>query len=246
MLRARRRSRCIRRAQSSLSNSTSACNSRRWCALHSACSIPFHWPVALPMVVHRDARHARRHSPAPLARPVRRQQRRACVRPPPHPTRTPHTPGSTPGHGPPHDPGAPHAAASLPCGSPDPPACAPSSPASSASDAEPPASQARRSKAACCCCDCSAQRDAPTPLSARQDAPLAPEAPRSPSPDAQPALPNSRIPTPTKALAASRYRSCERSLMVPTCCQPTLMKMREAPTGSDMQRCPSSCLPPWR
>ena len=37
---ARRSSRCIRRAQSSFSISTSAFSSRRWCALQSACSTP--------------------------------------------------------------------------------------------------------------------------------------------------------------------------------------------------------------
>ena len=341
MLRARRRSRCIRRARSSLSNAASACNARRGCAWHSACPTPFIGQQ------HCQARHARRHSPraarspdtppamaglpAPAdaqpglirmlhARPAcckrldrdarppqsprspdaqRRQHRRRYPRPEqhrqnlrktplrqklrvtqprrrprktrtllcrsrhahrepgprhhpandrsadhepdappppkggalegrtagvqplrrpaPHPTRTPHAPGNTSGYGPPHDPGAPHAAASSPCGPPDPPA----SPASSASGAGPPASQARRSRAACRCCGTSTQDGAPTPLSARQDAPLAPEALRSPPRGAQPAPPNSRIPTPTKALAASRTRSCAGSPMVPTHTQPT-------------------------
>ena len=58
---------------------------------------------------HCQARHARRHGPAPFARPIRRQQQRARVRPP-----ALHSPGSTPGPGPPHDPGAPPAAAPPP------------------------------------------------------------------------------------------------------------------------------------
>ena len=120
-----------------------------------------------------------------------------------------------------HDPGGPHAVASPPCGPPDPPACAPFSPASSASDAGPPASQARHSRAACRCCGYSTRDGAPTSLSARQDAPLTPEAPRSLPPGVQPAPPNSPIPTPTKALATIRYCSCAGSLMPQTHCQPT-------------------------
>ena len=121
---------------------------------------------------HCQARHARRHGPAPCARPIRRRQRRARRRPTApaahrdpvlHTIRARRTPQRL-----------------LPCG--------PSSPASSASDAGPPASQARRSRAACRCCDCSTQDSAPTPLSARQGAPLVPEAPRSRPPGAQPAF----------------------------------------------------------
>ena len=159
---------------------------------------------------HACREHSPRHRPATTAAPTmnpmphhltksgalegRTAGAQPLRRPALHPTRTPHSPGNTPGHEPPHDPGAPHAAASPPCG----PACAPSSPASSASDAGPPASQARRSKAACRCCGTSTQDGAPTPLSARQDAPLAPEAPRSLPPGAQPAPPDSRIPTTDK------------------------------------------------
>ena len=163
------------------------------------------------------------------------------LRPPaPHPTRTPRSPGSTPGHGPPHDPGAPHAAASPRCG----PACAPSSPASSVSGAGPPASQAPRSRAACRCCGSATQDGAPTPLSARQDAPPAPEAPRSLPPGAQPAPPDSRIPTPTKALAASRTRSWAGSPMVPTHCQPT--HNRKHPRQSrNVMVCICSAYMPW-
>ena len=112
---------------------------------------------------HRESRP--RHHPATTAAPpvnpmlhhLQRAGRWKVEQPASHPTRTPYTPGSTPGHDSPYDPGAPHAAASPPCGLPGPPVCAPSSPSGSASDARPPA---------CGCCGSSIQAGAPTPLSA--------------------------------------------------------------------------------